>query len=265
MENIETRDIDRIIKVMDYGVTYPILIVANNDKQYILKTRQVLDGTSVCAKNLFIEIFSYLYLDLLRVVNIPKICLLNITDETLLMVNKFQNGSEREQQAYHNIHNSKGLNLGIEFIPNTSKFKNKNDKAFIKNTINYDARLMNTDRDEKNPNILVDCKNKKWLIDFGLAFDCMELLDNLHSPNKLKLNMPNELYYSKCCFSDYIFDDYRKTTAILNKKVQKQEIQNIMSLIPSEWYPIDTEELGMLCEIISQRQSHKEILYASGL
>lgn len=111
---------------MGYGMTCPLHIVADDGKDYILKTRiKTFDSNDepfTSSKELFAEIFSYLYLNALNASYIPKFCLLEVNDETLSLAQKFANSQdEREKQAYENLKVSKGLNLGVEFIPNASK------------------------------------------------------------------------------------------------------------------------------------------------
>lgn len=111
---------------MGYGMTCPLHIVADDGKDYILKTRiKTFDSNDkpfTSSKDLFAEIFSYLYLNTLNASYIPKFCLLEVNEETLSLAQKFANSQdEREKQAYENLKVSKGLNLGVEFILNASK------------------------------------------------------------------------------------------------------------------------------------------------
>lgn len=266
---LEIKAINRINKVMGYGATYPIHIVADDSKDYILKTkiRNFDDsGFIPSSKELFTELFSYLYLHTLKIKKpcIPNICLLEVTEETLNLAKKLEKGDERDKAAYENLKISKGLNLGVEFIHNTSKiFSQLNcSQEFKRLAINYDARLMNTDRNKSNPNILENPNGEYWLIDFGLALDMGNLFDNLQS--KIGLFGANEDYFDKCCFDDYIFNEIqRKNVKILRQKIDKDSILNliqktcqIISLLQ------ENDEQDYLAQIISMREKSKRIFYA---
>lgn len=266
---LETKSISRIVRVMGYGMSCPIHIIADDDKDYILKTKIVRlddDGNpQISAKELFTEIFSYIYLRELDALHIPRVCLLEVTDETLRLAQKFANGDDRQRQALQNLTYSKGLNLGVAYIEDTNKSYSPNDfaKDFIKQTINYDARLMNTDRDLGNPNILEDLSGKKWLIDFGMAFDTLSLLDNLIDKTRLFNDEPNETYFDKCCFGTYIFDEStRRDTAHIQKALSSHAINDITNYVCDIIDLLDDNSKQCLAQIITKRQSSKRIFCA---
>lgn len=266
---LETKSISRIVRVMGYGMSCPIHIIADDGKDYILKTKIAQldddDNIQISAKELFTEIFSYLYLHTLGALHIPKVCLLEVTDETLRLAQKFANGDDRQKQALQNLKHSKGLNLGVAYIENANKSFVVNDfaKVFIKRTINYDARLMNTDRDFGNPNILEDLSGEKWLIDFGMAFDTLALLDNLTDKTLLVKDEPNENYFNKCCFGTYIFSEaIRSDTARIKKALPAETISNITHYVCNIIDLLDDNSKQCLAQIITKRQSSKRIFCA---
>lgn len=266
---LEIKSISRIVRVMGYGMSCPIHIIANDGKDYILKTKIAQldddDNIQISAKELFTEIFSYLYLHTLGALHIPKVCLLEVTDETLRLAQKFANGDDRQKQALQNLKHSKGLNLGVAYIENANKSFVVNDfaKVFIKRTINYDARLMNTDRDFGNPNILEDLSGEKWLIDFGMAFDTLALLDNLTDKTLLLNDEPNESYFDKCCFGTYIFSEtIRHNTAHIQKALPAETISNITHYVCNIIDLLDDNSKQCLAQIITKRQSSKRIFCA---
>lgn len=264
---LETKSITRIVEVMGYGMSCPIHIIADDGKDYILKTKitQLDDDNNlqISAKELFTEIFSYLYLKELGASYIPNVCLLEITDDTLILAQKFTNGNDRQRQALQNLKYSKGLNLGVAYIKSASKIFSINSFAqeFIKKTINYDARLMNTDRDFDNPNILEDLSGKKWLIDFGMAFDTLVLFDNFKS--QTTMFAPNEIYFDKCCFGEYIFNEItRQHTAFIQKKISLQNLKSIVNYISGIIDLLSDDDKEFLTQIITKRQSSKRIFCA---
>lgn len=267
---VERKLINRIQRVMGYGMTCPLHIIADDGKDYILKTRiKTFDSNDkpfTSSKELFAEIFSYLYLNALNASYIPKFCLLEVNDETLSLAQKFANSQdEREKQAYENLKVSKGLNLGVEFILNASKpFTQINfTQEFKRLTINYDARLMNTDRSTENPNILKDSNEKHWLIDFGLALDSLYLFEELVS--KTGLFGANEIYFDKCCFRDYLFNEIeRKNIKHWRSKIDKVKLDNIIQNICkiTHLFEAQSQEQEYLTQIITKREQSKRIFNA---
>lgn len=251
-------------------MTCPLHIIADDGKDYILKTRiKTFDSNDkpfTSSKELFAEIFSYLYLNALNASYIPKFCLLEVNDETLSLAQKFANSQdEREKQAYENLKVSKGLNLGVEFILNASKpFTQINfTQEFKRLTINYDARLMNTDRSTENPNILKDSNEKHWLIDFGLALDSLYLFEELVS--KTGLFGANEIYFDKCCFRDYLFNEIeRKNIKHWRSKIDKVKLDNIIQNICkiTHLFEAQSQEQEYLTQIITKREQSKRIFNA---
>ncbi|MCX2683391.1 hypothetical protein OQH60_05925 [Campylobacter sp. MIT 21-1685] len=270
---MEAKLINKIQRVMGYGMTCPLHIVADDGKDYILKTRIKIFDTNdkpfTSSKELFAEIFSYFYLQALNVSCIPNFCLLEVNDETLKLAQKYENSSnERERQVYENLKVSKGLNLGVEFIPNASKSLSQINftQEFKRLAIHYDARLMNTDRDKENPNILEDSNKKYWLIGFGLALDSLYLFEDLKS--KTQMFCANEIYFDKCCFHHYLFNEVeRKNIKHLRSKVDKLQLDNIIQSVCKITHLLETqsEEQGYLAQIITKREQSKRIFNAQNL
>jgi len=138
---------------------------------------------------IYIETLSYLLLQKFDFEYIPEIVYINIDEDALKDAScHFSSSSnKREQMALKNIENSKGLNLGVKWIANSEgafqKFESipKNIRTMA---INYDAYVMNVDRDETNPNILFSKDtNKFYLIDFGNAFDSLAVFEDLYKNN----------------------------------------------------------------------------------
>lgn len=266
----EVKLINKIHRVMGYGMTCPLHVIADDGKDYILKTRiktfDSNDKSFASSKELFAELFSYFYLQALNASYIPNFCLLEVNDETLKLASKFANSQdERKIQAYENLKISKGLNLGVEFIPNASKPLSQINfpQDFKHLAINYDARLMNTDRNEENPNILKDTNGRYWLIDFGLALDSLYLLDDLET--KTAMFSPNEIYFDKCCFQNYFFSEIeRKNVKHLRSRVDKDELSNIIQKVCEITHLLETQswEQGYLAQIVAQREQSKRIFNA---
>ncbi|QYH11941.1 hypothetical protein A0056_009290 [Campylobacter jejuni] len=252
---LNTFEISNIIRVTDYGASCPLEVSIKDNSKFILKTKY----NSVCGteKSLFAELFSYLYLQQIGFENISSIALLKIDDNTIKLAdNKLKNGTQRDKEALENIKNSKGLNLGISYIFNASKiYPSELTNKFKNYTCLYDGILMNSDREFKNPNILIDDYKKIFLIDFGLAFDILKALDLILN-NEINSNQ----YFNKNIFDkNYLLFGYLENITINKKKLNRQEILDIINAIPSEWLSLSSAEKQALSNMIYKRQGRKAI------
>ncbi|HID0740788.1 MULTISPECIES: HipA family kinase [Campylobacter] len=248
-------EISNIIRVTDYGASCPLEVSIKDNSKFILKTKY----NSVCGtgKSLFAELFSYLYLQELNFKDIPGIALLNIDDDFIKLAdNKLKNGTQRDKEALENIKNSKGLNLGISYIFNASKIYPKELTNKFKNyTCLYDGILMNSDREFKNPNILINDLKKIFLIDFGLAFDILKAL-NIILDDEINSNQ----YFDKNTFDkNYLLLDHLKHIKINKKKLNCQEILDIINAIPLEWLSLTSAQKQALSNMIYKRQGQKAV------
>jgi hypothetical protein len=251
--------INKIIKVTDYGNSCPIIVKAEDNNTYVLKTR--LDGTLADKVDygIFMETLSYKLLHKFGFTNIPKIEYLIIDDDFIEDAEyKFKNSTnEREQIALANIKASKGLNLGVRWIENSEKFIGDDlSKVFKKDTINYDGYIMNSDRNKSNPNILY-CRddNKKYLIDFGGAFEMLMAFYIIEGDNAL-FEVPK--FYDKFCFDkDYLLLDEVANVTVVHNKISKDEMIELIDELPLEWEPQKIKD--EIAYIISQRVGNKEI------
>ena len=251
--------INEIKDVTSYGNSCPIIIKAEDNNTYVLKTRR--DGTLLNRDDygIFMEVLSYKLLQKFGFKQIAQIVYLIIDDDFIEDAKyKFENSKlEREQVALENIKNSKGLNLGVKWINNSEKYMGEVlSKDFKKETINYDGYIMNSDKEKGNPNILY-CRDdrKNYLIDFGGAFEMLTASDNIEGDNAL-FEIPK--YYDKFCFDKrYLLLEDIPNTATIKNKIHKSEILQLISEIPNDWqlHKIRNE----IADILSQRIGNKEI------
>ncbi|MGM0519832.1 MAG: HipA family kinase [Campylobacterota bacterium] len=251
--------INEIKGVTSYGNSHPIIVKAEDNNTYVLKTRA--DGTLADKVDfgIFIETLSYKLLQKFGFKNIPVIEYL-IIDDDFLQDAEFLFGdskNEREQVALANIKASKGLNLGVKWIENSEKFIDEDlSRDFKKETINYDGYIMNSDRNKSNPNILY-CKDdrKKYLIDFGGAFEMLMAFYIMESDTAL-FEIPK--FYNKFCFdNDYLLLDEVDGVTTIKNKITKDEIDELIDELPREWEPHKLKD--EIAYIISQRVGNKEI------
>ncbi|EAI3912724.1 hypothetical protein YZ35_05070 [Campylobacter lari] len=254
-EDLNSFEISNIIRTTDYGASCPLEISIKDNSKFILKTKY----NSICGngKSLFVELFSYLYLRKIGFKNIPNVALLKIDDNTIKLAEiKLQNGTSRDREALNNIKQSKGLNLGVSYIHNASKvFPIDLTNNFKNNTCLYDGILMNSDREFKNPNILINKNKELFLIDFGLAFDISEALNTVLD-NEIN---SNRYFYKNIFDYNYLLFEYLKHIKISQNKLKYQDILDIIDLIPQEWLSLSSAKKKALCNMICKRQGQKLI------
>jgi len=165
--------INEFVAVTPYGASCPVVVKADDNNTYVLKTRYQsnlsLDDNGVAEIlkdcSVYIETLSYLLLQEFGFEYIPEIVYLTIDDDAVEDA-KFRfldSTNDREQMALVNIQNSKGLNLGVKWIENSEGAFDKFDsipKNIREMAINHDAYVLNVDRHESNPNILHSKDNK---------------------------------------------------------------------------------------------------------
>jgi len=259
--------INEFINVTRYGASCPVIIKADDNNTYVLKTRYQsnlsLDGNGVAEIlkdcSVYIETLSYLLLQEFGFEYIPEIVYLVIDDDALEDAKYcFKDTSEREQMALENIQNSKGLNLGVRWIENSEGAFDKFEvipKKIREMAINHDAYVMNLDRDESNPNILFSKDNNKfYLIDFGNAFDTLSIFDDFSGNNSVDITQ----WFDKYIFDmHYLFFSEIDSVVKYTKRFSQDEILEIMKILPLEWKP--NVENQKIAEILSKRIGNKEI------
>lgn len=256
-ENLSRFEISNIIQVMGYGASVPLLVRSKEGQNIILKTKY--NATDETGARLFSELFCYLFLQKRKFKNIPNVCLLDITEQTIdLAKDNLQEAIPREQEALNNIQKSIGINLGIVFINNATKPTNRDYiKTFKNSACLYDGILMNTDRTKDNPNILINTQGELFLIDFNLALDniCLSLNDFVRDEI-----YPNEKYFTKNTFEkDYLFFDFLQKVTMSQNILNFNEINAIIRCIPQEWLSLNEAQTQALANIICTRQMSREI------
>ncbi len=171
MLDVKPYHIQSIVKDAGFGGTCPIIVKAN-DKEYVLKTRE--DGTNPRSLGVFNELLSYNLIDYFDMnISPQEIAYLFIDDGFIEMAEIAYNGDVIKEESLEYIRDSKGFNLGIEYLHYAMEPLDglvKND-SFIKDLAHIDNYVMNCDRAQDNINILQDKFNQKkyYAIDFGNA------------------------------------------------------------------------------------------------
>ncbi len=266
MRELKLLRIKSIIKSAGFGGSKPIIVTGENDKTYVLKTRE--DGTNPKDLGIFNELLGYQLHDFLDFNISPQdICYFYIDDDFIEMAENAFKQNIIEEESYSYIKESKGINIGIEYIENAMEiidYKNLT-KVFKQTTMQLDNYIMNYDRvKDSNPNILQDKSDKRkfYAIDYGNALADGILYQRIQ---ETELDIFEAGKYSSCnallSSRRYMFRD---ETSLMNYKELKDDLDTISNFLSGiiEEMPQDWEVLVykvQLVEVIALRLLEKKI------
>lgn len=171
LKEIPLLRISRIIGDAGFGASFPIIVLAEDGKEYILKTKE--DDMQMNSLSIFNEVVAYKIIEYLGITISPQeIVYLYIDDSFLEMAKIAFNEKNIKKESLENIEASFGVNVGIEYLHNTMEPQGKiENKSFLKDLAHIDNYIMNCDRASNNINILQDTRKHKvyYAIDFGNA------------------------------------------------------------------------------------------------
>lgn len=261
MREIRPLKIISIIKPAGFGGTKPIIVRAEDEKLYVLKTRE--DGTNPKDLGVFNETLAYLLHDEMEFAISPQsVCYLYIDDDVVDMVFDAYTQNIIEKESYEYIKDSKGFNVGVEYIEDAMEIKSeKMNKTFVRDTIRLDNYILNCDRVEgANSNILQDKKDRRkyYAIDYGNALADAILYEKIVSGEDISEHLLCNLPKSS---GRYIFKNsdelmnYKKTPQSIDEFTQV--LLDLIATMPPDWEPINYKE--MIANAIAKRIKSKKI------
>ncbi|MEA3499113.1 MAG: hypothetical protein U9R16_08650 [Campylobacterota bacterium] len=271
MRDVKLYYIDRIIGDAGFGASAPIIVYANK-KKYILKTKK--DNMQDDSFGIFNELLAYQLISYLKYKISPQeVAYLYIDDKFIEDARIAYMGKNIKKESYDNIVQSKGVNLGIEFLENTMQPSGEiQNKSFIKDIAHIDNYIMNCDRSANNINILQDTtKYKKYYaIDFGNA-----LADGINGElyQNIKDNTLDELLIGQATncnvtlSGNYSLKNDVQKIIKQNRRIKDDyiTIRNILKLIieefPTEWEPVKYK--NDIIDILARRMKNKNIFNLS--
>lgn len=149
----------RYISSLREGGSLPALVEAENGRSYVVKLRGAGQGSlALVAEILTGEIARLLQLP------VPEIVYVEL-DEAF-------GRQEPDPEIQDLFKGSRGLNVGLEFIPGVTVFDPSSgdtvDATTASRTVWLDAFTLNIDRTPRNANLVV-ARNQLWLIDHGAS------------------------------------------------------------------------------------------------
>lgn len=261
MREIRPLKIISIIKPAGFGGTKPLIVRAEDEKLYVLKTRE--DGTNPKDLGVFNETLAYLLHDEMEFAISPQsVCYLYIDDDVVDMVFDAYTQNIIEKESYEYIKDSKGFNVGVEYIEDAMEIKSeKMNKTFVRDTIRLDNYILNCDRVEgANSNILQDKKDRRkyYAIDYGNALADAILYEKIVSgediSEQILCNLPKSSGRYIFKNSDELMN-YKKTTQSIDEFTQV--LLDLIATMPPDWEPINYKE--MIANAIAKRIKSKKI------
>lgn len=248
--------IKRVIGKTDFGGCKPVWIIANDNKEYLLKFRQDENEKDISNFN---EYLGY---------QLDKIFDFNLSPQEIKFIMIDKSDIQLFQDApidYESIQFAKksiGLNIAIEKIPNAIKPSFIDTKIVRKRIANLDNFILNSDRTKDNPNILYSTQTGKYhVIDYGLA-----LLDH-RVYNALKRFDDISAYEMKLRDCNVTAGEYYilKGEAKINFAMSFQDIFAIVHKIilecPDDWEPLQFNI--EIADLIANRILNKRLFLAT--
>ena len=149
----------RYILSLREGGSLPALVEADNGKCYVVKLRGAGQGSLA----LVAEVFTG---EMARLLGLP------VPEITFVDLDEAFGRQEPDPEIQDLFKGSRGLNVGLEFLPGVTVFDPASgdtaDAITASQTVWLDAFTLNIDRTARNANLLV-CREKLWLIDHGAS------------------------------------------------------------------------------------------------
>lgn len=254
-------EVKQIIEQTSYGATKPLIILANDNKKYILKFRNSSDYDNEKDLHIFNEYLAYKLIELYNFKISPqKLEFILIDDYTVALAEKACTNKFISYESLTFLKKSLGTNIAIEFLKNTEKANadDINVKSFRNQVKHIDNYILNNDRIKENTNVLKDlnASEKYYAIDYGLAMldnrIYEAIIDGKIDTYRMSLQNCNITYCDR-----YIFNEKEFSFQKLGIQNLKDKIREIIETCPIEWEILNYKE--EVIEIISSRLDSKVI------
>ena len=236
---LRTVQVTRYVTPLREGGSMPALAEANDGFLYVLKFR----GAGQGPKALIAELIGG---EIARCLQhkVPELVFAGL-DEAF-------GRTEPDEEIQDLLKASTGLNLALHFLSGSFGFDpvvNKVEPLTASKIVWLDAFLMNMDRTVRNTNMLI-WNHELWLIDHGASL----YFHHAGIPWDDKFDHPFELVKKHVLY--YYATKMNEADAWAKKLLSNKKIDEIVSLIPSEW--IEADLIYESVEI--QRQAYANFL-----
>lgn len=216
--DIRTVDVTRYITPLREGGSLPALAEADDGFKYVIKFRGAGHGTKMLISEFIGGVIAH-ELGL----RLPEIVFVNL-DEAF-------GRSEGDEEIQDLLKASKGLNLGLHYLPGAITYDPvayKVDEQTASRIVWMDALLTNVDRTARNTNMLIWHKDL-WLIDHGASLYFHHSWVNIE---KYALSPFVQI-------KDHVLLPYasqlKDVDALFKDILTPSKIEEIVNLLPNDW------------------------------
>ena len=236
---LRTVQVTRYVTPLREGGSMPALAEANDGFLYVLKFR----GAGQGPKALIAELIGG---------EIARCLQHKVPELVFAELDEAFGRTEPDEEIQDLLKASTGLNLALHFLSGSFGFDpvvNKVEPLTASKIVWLDAFLMNMDRTVRNTNMLI-WNHELWLIDHGASL----YFHHAGIPWDDKFDHPFELVKKHVLY--YYATKMNEADAWAKKLLSNEKIDEIVSLIPSEW--IEADLIYESVEI--QRQAYANFL-----
>lgn len=236
---LRTVQVTRYVTPLREGGSMPALAEANDGFLYVLKFR----GAGQGPKALIAELIGG---------EIARCLQHKVPELVFAELDEAFGRTEPDEEIQDLLKASTGLNLALHFLSGSFGFDpvvNKVEPLTASKIVWLDAFLMNMDRTVRNTNMLI-WNHELWLIDHGASL----YFHHAGIPWDDKFDHPFELVKKHVLY--YYATKMNEADAWAKKLLSNKKIDEIVSLIPSEW--IEADLIYESVEI--QRQAYANFL-----
>ncbi len=261
MRDVKFYRIEKIVKDAGYGGSCPIIVQANG-VEYVLKTKE--DGMQPKSLGILNEMLAYQMLSALGYSIAPQEVVYLWIDDNFIEAAETACGERViKQESLDYIRDSKGVNIGIEYLHDAMEPLNGiNNQKFLKDIVHIDNYILNCDRTTSNPNILQDKRDKRkfYAIDFGNALaDGKAYSKIIDGELKDTLQLGKVVNCNATLSGRYLFRNPVKPIVKRGRNIKgdsvkiRQIIDTIFDTFPTEmeWEPMQYRD--QIADIVAQR------------
>lgn len=248
--------IKRVLGKTDFGGCKPVWVIADDNKEYLLKFRQ--DDNEKDISN-FNEYVAY---------QLDKALNFNLSPQAIKFIMIDDGDIELFEKApieYESIEFAKksiGLNIAIEKIPDVQKVEDLSVKAFRKRVANLDNIILNSDRTSNNPNILFSSHtNRYYVIDYGLALLDHRVYNALKNRDDISSHAMKLQNCNVTANDFYIFKGETKINFAKSFKDIFDIVRTIILECPDDWEPLQFSE--EIADLITNRIINRRLFLAT--
>ncbi|MGE3509748.1 MAG: HipA family kinase [Vicinamibacterales bacterium] len=221
---MRTVAVTRYVTPLREGGSLPALVEADDDGLYVLKFRAAGHGTRALVAELIAG-------ELARVLGLP------VPEIVFASLDRELSRTEPDPEIHQLMHDSAGLNLGVDFLPGSLAFDpiaHTIDAALASSIVWFDALIANVDRTARNTNMLW-WHRKPWIIDHGSSLYFHHTPGWERQPHRATDSFPAVREHVLLRSATQLEARDEPMAALL----RPEDIDRVLSLVPEAWLTAD--------------------------